>query len=87
MVRRGDIRPGTTFIESTSGNSGMALACPEIREDTEGKVDVFMAPLGRGGTLCGVSEALKRRKPESAWWVWSPRRRPSAPGGSSGLTA
>jgi cysteine synthase len=36
---------------------------PEIWRDTEGKVDVFVAPLGTGGTLCGVSEALKPLKP------------------------
>jgi cysteine synthase A len=36
---------------------------PEIWEDTGGMVDVFVAPLGTGGTLCGVSEALKGRKP------------------------
>ena len=36
----------------------------EIWEDTEGLVDVFVAPMGTGGTLCGVSEALKPLKPE-----------------------
>lgn len=138
---RGDISPGTTLIEATSGNTGMALAyigrlrgyrvvlCmseiqsverrrvlkalgaelhltpkelgtkgakakamelhrempgsfyvgqhdnldnrlahrettgPEIWADTEGAVDVFVGPLGTGGTLCGVSEALKPKKP------------------------
>jgi cysteine synthase A len=37
---------------------------PEIWDATEGKVDVFVAPLGTGGTLCGVAEALKPLKPE-----------------------
>lgn len=139
--RRGDIAPGTTLIEATSGNTGMALAyigrlrgyrvvlCmseiqslerrrvlralgaelhltprelgtkgakakamelhetipnsfyvgqhdnldnrlahmettgPEIWDDTDGRVDVFVAPLGTSGTLTGVAAALKPRKP------------------------
>ncbi len=139
--KRGDIAPGATLVEATSGNTGMALAyigkmrgyqvvlCmseiqsverrrvlaalgaelvltpkeegtkaakakaleihaetpgsfyvgqhdnmdnrkahiettgPELWEDTEGKIDVFVAPLGTGGTLTGVAEALKPRKP------------------------
>jgi cysteine synthase A len=138
---RGDISPGTTLVEATSGNTGMALAyigrvkgyrvvlcmseiqsverrrvlralgaelvltptelgtrgakaraleihratpgsfyvgqhdnpdnrkahvettAREIWEDTGGEVDVFVGPLGTGGTLCGVSEALKPLKP------------------------
>ena len=140
--KRGDIGPGTTLVEATSGNTGMALAyigrmrgyrvvlcmseiqsverrsvlralgaelvltpkelgtkgakakamelneslpdsfyvCQhdnmdnrlahlestsrEIWADTEGRVDIFVAPMGTGGTLCGVSEALKPLKPE-----------------------
>jgi cysteine synthase A len=140
--RQGDLAPGDTLIEATSGNTGMALAyigrmkgyrvvlCmseiqslerrrilkalgaeliltpkeggtkaakakaleihaetpgsyyvgqhdnldnptahlettgPEIWEDTEGSVDIFVAPLGTGGTLTGVSRYLKSRRPE-----------------------
>jgi cysteine synthase A len=36
---------------------------PELWNDTEGRIDVFVAPLGTGGTLTGVSQALKARKP------------------------
>jgi cysteine synthase A len=139
--KRGDIGPGTTLVEATSGNTGMALAyigrmrgyrvilcmseiqsverrqvlralgaelvltpkelgtkgakaravriheetpdsfyvcqhdnmdnrlahaestSEEIWRDTDGRVDVFVAPLGTGGTLCGVAEALKPRRP------------------------
>jgi cysteine synthase A len=139
--KRGDIAPGATLVEATSGNTGMALAyigkmrgyrvilCmseiqslerrrilkalgaelvltpkeegtraakaraleihaeipgsyyvgqhdnmdnprahfettgPEIWEDTEGAVDVFVAPLGTGGTLTGVAQSLKPKKP------------------------
>jgi cysteine synthase A len=140
--KRGDIVPGTTLVEATSGNTGMALAyigrmrgyrvvlcmseiqsverrrvlralgaelvltpkelgtkgakarameiheqtpdsfyvcqhdnmdnrlaheqstSEEIWRDTAGRVDIFVAPLGTGGTLCGVAAALKPRKPE-----------------------
>jgi cysteine synthase A len=139
--RRGEIGPGTTLVEATSGNTGMALAyigrmlgyrvvlcmseiqslerrrvlralgaelvltpreegtkgakaraveiheatpdsfyvCqhdnpdnprahenttgPEIWSDTDGLIDVFVGPLGTGGTLCGVARALKPLNP------------------------
>lgn len=35
----------------------------EIWEDTDGKIDIFVAAVGTGGTLTGVSEVIKSRKP------------------------
>jgi len=139
--KRGEIAPGSTLVEATSGNTGMALAyigrmrgyrvvlCmseiqsherrrtlealgaelvltpkaegtkaakakaleihaatpgsfyvgqhdnmdnrkahiettgPELWADTDGQIDIFVGPLGTGGTLTGVAEVLKPRKP------------------------
>jgi cysteine synthase len=57
---------------------------PEIWEDTEGKVDIFIAGAGTGGTITGVTQALKARKSAVLSIVVEPKDSPVISGGIPG---
>ena len=57
---------------------------PEIWEDTEGAIDIFIAGAGTGGTITGVSEALKEKKSSVHSVVVEPTGSPVLGGGSPG---
>jgi len=56
----------------------------EIWRDTDGKVDILVAGVGTGGTITGVSEALKKKKPGFKAIAVEPAASPVLSGGKSG---
>lgn len=56
----------------------------EIWEDTDGQVDAFVAGVGTGGTLTGVGQVLKQRKPGFKLFAVEPDTSPILQGGKPG---
>ena len=57
---------------------------PEIYEDTDGNVDIFVAGVGTGGTVTGVGRYLKAEKPEVKIVAVEPASSPLLSGGHAG---
>jgi len=56
----------------------------EIWRDTDGRVDIFVAGVGTGGTITGVAQVIKQRKPEFRAIAVEPKTSPVLSGGAPG---
>jgi len=79
----GSFIPGQ-FVNPVNAAAHRASTGPEIWEDTDGAVDIFVAGVGTGGTLTGVGEYLKSKNPGIRVVAMEPAGSPVLSGGKSG---
>ena len=80
--------PGSVILQQFENPSNAQIHTlttgEEIWTDTDGKVDVFIAGVGTGGTICGVARALKKHNPNVYIVAVEPESSPVLEGGVEG---
>lgn len=72
------------FMNAANPEIHRRTTAEEIWRDTDGEIDIFIAGVGTGGTITGVGQELKRRKPDVQVIAVEPAASPVLQGGQKG---